>query len=63
MTYSEKYIKKYPKEFREAMSGGVIFGFTEIEKILKTALEQNKKFVIIETEDDEVYDGEKYKLV
>lgn len=63
MTYLEKYLEKYPKEFNEVMSGGVILGHTEIEAILKTALEQNKKFVIIEPEDDEVCDGETYKLV
>jgi hypothetical protein len=63
MTYLQKYIEKYPKEFQTAMSGGTIFGVTEINEILKTALEQNKKFVIIEPEDDEVCDGESYKLV
>jgi hypothetical protein len=63
MTYLEKYLEKYPKEFQTAMSGGTIFGIDEMEDILKTALEQNKKFVIINPEDDEVYDGETYKLV
>ena len=63
MTYSEKYLKKYPKDFQIVMSGGTIFGYKEIEKILKTALEQNKKFVIISPEDDEVCDGETYKLI
>jgi hypothetical protein len=63
MTYLQKYIEKYPKEFQTAMSGGVILGHIEIEQILKKALEQNKKFVIIEPKDAEVCDGETYKLV
>lgn len=63
MTYLQKYLEKYPNEFQTAMSGGTIFGVAEINEILKTALEQNKKFVIIDPEDPEVCDGETYKLV
>jgi hypothetical protein len=64
MTYLEKYLEKYPKEFQTAMSGGTIFGIDEMEDILKKALEQNKKFVLINNEDeDEISDGQSYKLV
>ncbi len=64
MTYLEKYLEKYPKEFQTAMSGGTIFGIDEMEDILKKALEQNKKFVLINNEDeDEISDGQTYKLV
>lgn len=63
MTYLEKYLEKYPKEFNEAMSGESIFGFDEIEIILKKALDQNKKFVLVNNEGDEIYDGQTYKLV
>jgi hypothetical protein len=64
MTYLDKYLEKYPKEFNEAMSGGTIFGVEEMEIILKKALEQNKKFVLINNEDEkEISDGQSYKLV
>jgi len=63
MTYLNKYLEKYPKEFNEAMSGGTIFGIDEMEDILKKALEQNKKFVLINNDDDEVLNGQSYKLV
>ena len=64
MTYLDKYLEKYPKEFQTAMSGGTIFGIDEMEIILKKALEQNKKFVLINNEDeDEISDGQIYKLV
>jgi len=63
MTYLEKYLEKYPKEFNEIMSGEMIFGIDEIETILKEALEKNKKFVLENNEDDEISDGQTYKLI
>jgi hypothetical protein len=63
MTYLQKYIEKYPKEFNEAMSGTTMFGSEEMEAILKTALEQNKKFVIVIEKDLSICDGGTYKLI
>lgn len=64
MTYLEKYLEKYPSEFNEAMSGESIFGIEEIEIILKKALEQNKKFVLVNNEsDEEISDGQTYELI
>jgi hypothetical protein len=63
MKYLDEYLKKYPKDENKVMSGRTIFGSEEMEDILETALKQNKKFILTDNEDDEVLDGQGYKLI
>lgn len=62
MTNLDKYLEKYSDEFSEVMSGQYILGVEELENILKTALEKDKKFVIVEQKEGFI-DGQSYKLV